>query len=266
MEKKKNYEDLTIRDHFMFGKICTDPENRKLLIDALLQIDLKEKQGTIEKYLQEYRNSKYARLDLLSESEDGKIYNAEMQNKSKNPNRQLELPKRSRYYQALLDTTYLESGEDYMNLAETVIIFICTYDPFGKGEALYTFETKCVEDDNLKFDDKIKKLFFNTTADLSSLPQSTQNMLSYINTGKALDEATEKIDIAVKNAREKEEWRREYMLTVVHDIDMKREGREEGRLMEIISLVKDGILSIDVAANRAGMSVAEFEKATKQEF
>lgn len=56
------------------------------------------------------------------------------------------------------------------------------------------------------------------------------------------------------------------MLTVVHDIDMKREGREEGRLMEIISLVKDGILSIDVAANRAGMSVAEFEKAMKQEF
>lgn len=87
-----------------------------------------------------------------------------------------------------------------------------------------------------------------------------------INTGKALDEATEKIDIAVKNAREKEEWRREYMLTVVHDIDMKREGREEGRLMEIISLVKDGILSIEVAANRAGMSVAEFEKAMKQEF
>ena len=98
MEKKKNYEELTMRDHFMFGKICTDPENRKLLIDALLQIDLKEKDGTIEKYLQEYRNSKFARLDLLSESEDGKIYNAEMQNKSKNPRRQLELPKRSRYY------------------------------------------------------------------------------------------------------------------------------------------------------------------------
>ena len=260
MEKKKNYEELTIRDHFMFGKICTDPENRKLLIDALLQTDLKEKHGSIEKHIQEYRNSKYARLDLLSEDENGKIYNAEMQNKSKNPVRQLELPKRSRYYQALLDTAYLGSGEDYMNLAETVIIFICTFDPFGKGEALYTFETKCVEDDNLKFDDQIQKLFFNTTADLSSLPQSTQNMLSYINTGNAVDEATEKIDVAVKNARTKEEWRREYMLTVVHDIDVKREGREEGRISTLCHLANKGIITIEVAAEQAGMTIPEFEK------
>ena len=64
------------------------------------------------------------------------------------------------------------------------------------------------------------------------------------------------------------------MLTVVHDIDMKREGREkgleigreQGRLTSLIDLVKDGLLCIDVATDRAGMSVEEFEKAMKQEF
>lgn len=46
MEKQKSYEELTIRDHFMFGKICSKPENRKLILDSLLQIDFKEKPVT----------------------------------------------------------------------------------------------------------------------------------------------------------------------------------------------------------------------------
>ena len=46
MERQKNYEELTIRDHFMFGKICSKPENRKLILDSLLQIDFREKEGT----------------------------------------------------------------------------------------------------------------------------------------------------------------------------------------------------------------------------
>lgn len=89
-------------------------------------------------------------------------------------------------------------------------------------------------------------------------------MLSYINTGNAVDVATEKIDVAVKNARTKEEWRREYMLTVVHDIDVKREGREEGikegRISTLCHLANKGIITIEVAAEQAGMTIPEFEK------
>ena len=40
----------------------------------------------------------------------------------------------------------------------------------------------------------------------------------------------------------------------------KDKGIVEGRLLEIISLVKDGLLPMDIAANRAGMTVVEFEK------
>ena len=40
----------------------------------------------------------------------------------------------------------------------------------------------------------------------------------------------------------------------------KDKGRAEGRLLEIISLVKDGLLPMDIAANRVGMTVVEFEK------
>ena len=43
----------------------------------------------------------------------------------------------------------------------------------------------------------------------------------------------------------------------------KAEGMEIGFLKALVSLVKDGILTITDAATRAGMTVAEFENKTK---
>ena len=39
----------------------------------------------------------------------------------------------------------------------------------------------------------------------------------------------------------------------------KIKGREEGMVSTLAALVKDGIISIDDAAKRAGMTVSEFE-------
>ena len=41
------------------------------------------------------------------------------------------------------------------------------------------------------------------------------------------------------------------------------EGRQEGTINTLISLVKDGILSLDEAAIRAGMSAKDFKKYIK---
>ena len=40
----------------------------------------------------------------------------------------------------------------------------------------------------------------------------------------------------------------------------REEGRNEGKAYELFSLVKDGILTSDIAAKRLNISVAEFEK------
>lgn len=227
MDTQKKYEELTIRDPFMFGKICSIEENRKLILDSLLEIDFKEKNGEIEKYVKAYKSSKASRLDLLVQDIEDKIYNAEMQNKSTS-NDQIELPHRSRYYQSNLDTAYFESGKDYITLPETYIIFICTFDPFGKGEPYYRFETKCVNADVENYNEHAYKIFFNTTGNLEKLPISVRNMLSYIETGVATDEATNTLDNEIYTARVREDWKADYMLTLVHDIDVKREGIREG--------------------------------------
>lgn len=226
METTKKYEDLTLRDSFMFGKVFSNPKNRKLFLDALLQIDLQEEMGETEKHLQEYKDTKYVKLDLFSKEKSKKIYNAEMQNKSTNTNRQKELPRRSRYYQSLIDTAYHKSGESYLKLPETFIIFICTFDPFGYKLPMYTFDTKCNELEEIEYDDGAHKIMFNTTAELSNLPLSCKNMLQYINTGITCDEATETLDKEVKEARKKHEWREEYMKTLTYLDDAYVEGYE----------------------------------------
>lgn len=223
----KNYEELTLRDHFMFGKICLKPENSQLILSALLNDDITVVTTDVEKVLIDHKDNKYVRLDILAKDEFDRVYDAELQHESTNINRQKELPKRARYNQSMIDSALLEAGKEYLELPDVYIIFICTFDPFGKGLPRYTFRTRFVDDD-ISYNDGVQKIFFNTTADLSVLPESAKNMLEYINTGTISDGTTEKIDSAVKEARLKEGWRLEYMLAALHDEDVFSEGYGDG--------------------------------------
>lgn len=224
----KNYEELTIRDHFMFGKICLKKENSQLILRALFGREINVNDTQAEKFIKKYKDTKFVRLDLLAEEDNGTIYDAELQHKSKNKERQEELPKRMRYYQGMIDTAILSSGTPYRKLPNTYIVFICTYDPFGKGLAKYTLDTNCNEIDIEGYDDGGHKIFFNTTGNLEELTQEAQNMLEYIASGKVSDEATRLLDEEVVIAREIEEWRSEYMLAEVHDLDVFEDGYGSG--------------------------------------
>ncbi|MDE6719406.1 MAG: hypothetical protein K2J68_06065 [Treponemataceae bacterium] len=50
-----------------------------------------------------------------------------------------DLPKRARYYQAMMDLDFLEKSKEYETLLESFVVFICTSDPFGCGLPRYTF-------------------------------------------------------------------------------------------------------------------------------
>ena len=69
------------------------------------------------------------------------------------------------------------------------------------------------------------------------MAEPLRNMLEYIQTGMVSDGATSKLDTEVLEGRLKAEWRAEYMLAAVHDMDMKRAGRVEGeaRMLRLIS-------------------------------
>lgn len=177
------------------------------------------------------------------------------------------MPKRNRYYHSVIDTAYIKEGVSYKDIPSTIVIFICTYDPFGLNLPQYTFTLQCREQDIPDYDDGATTIYFNTTADLSSLPQSTRSMLEYIQTGRTEDEATTIINDAIIEARLKEEWRNEYMLTLVHDNDIytdgynqgQADGYNQGQTEVIYELVQDGLLAIDVAAIKLNLTIDSFK-------
>ena len=64
-----------------------------------------------------------------------------------------ELPKRSRYYSAMIDMQLLDKSVAYRHLNDTYIIFICPFDIYGLGRHIYTFDGRCREDPAIKIND-----------------------------------------------------------------------------------------------------------------
>lgn len=145
------------------------------------------------------------------------------------------LPKRSRFYQGMMDLNILEKGQDYNKLKQSYVIFICIFDPFGEGLSCYEFENTCKYDKKLTLGDERKILFFNTKGTNINVSESVANLLNYIESKQISDDFTRRLDDEVAMVRENKEWMVEYMKTLVHDMDVRNEGRAE----VIISFLED---------------------------
>ena len=131
----KDYEDLTITDDFMFGKIMEDRDLCRKMLECLLDQSVgKLQEVQNERELQYTADGKPIRMDVYSR-DDENIYDAEMQNLNHRKLEDLELPKRSRFYQAMMDVDFLRKGNTYRRLPESPVLFLCTFDPFGEGLA-----------------------------------------------------------------------------------------------------------------------------------
>ena len=139
-----------------------------------------------------------------------------------------ELPKRSRYYQGIIDLNLIEKGVSYSALNQSFVIFICTFDPFGKGLYQYTFQNVCLEDTDIFLGDETTKIFFNTKGNLTDAPEPLRKFLHYVETKEATNDFTQKIDSEVEHIKSNKTWRREYMKELLHDFDMKESGKREG--------------------------------------
>ena len=103
----KRYEELSIEDDFMFGKVMEDKE----LCRDVLQCLLEEPVGELEdvRTQREFRytsKGKPIRLDMYTRDQK-RIYDAEMQRLNHQTPENLELPRRSRFYQSTMDTDHL---------------------------------------------------------------------------------------------------------------------------------------------------------------
>ncbi len=114
MGRIKEWEELTICDNFLFQKVMQNPRLCKRLIEKLLRIKVKNiTYPDAEKTLEISPTQKGIRLDLYVETDTGVLLDIEMQAASKSID---WLPKRTRYYQAMIDLNVLGKGKDYIEL------------------------------------------------------------------------------------------------------------------------------------------------------
>ena len=227
--KMKKYEELELRDDFMFSRIMSNPKFVKPLLETILGVKIRkivypQTQKTIDLSLQ----AKGIRLDVYVEDDQNTVFNLEMQTSDG-----ANLPKRMRYYQGMIDLNILDKGQDYTTLKKSYVIFICTFDPFGEGRHIYTFCNTCQENTALTLDDDAVKIILSTKGTMDDVSPEMQRILDYIDGKGASDKFTEELEEAVCSARQNERWRLDYM-TLEYEyrqryLEGKEEGREEGR-------------------------------------
>ena len=265
----KKFENLTIQSYFIFKKVMSRKRICIHLLEELLQIKIADiNYIEAEKSLEPDYTSRGIRLDIIVEDDKNTHYNLEMQVKNnKNPHtKAFVLPKRSRYYQALLDIDLLQQGQEYDLLPPTYVIFICVFDFFAKGNYVYTFKKRCLENLELELQDEATTMLLNTKGTHGDISKDIKSFYDYVNNHIVTTDFTKQIDDEISYLKLDTKVRREFMLMEARLLDERREGEAVGIAKgKEIGLIEGEAKEKLATAKRLfsmGLSVQDIAKAT----
>lgn len=145
------------------------------------------------------------------------------------------LPKRSRYYQGIIDIDETDKGIEYQSLNKSYVIFICTFDPFDEGRHIYSFENRCIQDLNLALGDEAGKIFLSTMGWQDDVSAEMKAFLEYLSEKTIETDFVHRLDREVQRVRDNQKWRKEYMQRQSDWIEDREEAREEGKAEGIVT-------------------------------
>ncbi len=273
LDLEKKWKNATIANNFIFYKVMyNNPDVCKELLEILLQIKIDHITMHTEESIEVDYGKKGVRLDVYAVGSD-KAYNLEMQATDDG-----ELPERSRYYQGILDVQELNQGDEYKNLKDSYVIFICVPDIFKKGFAKYTFENLCLEDPKIKLNDRAYKYFFIASNYDKILDDKQKAFLELVMTPKAkgTNSFTEKISRLVEEAKQNSQWRKQFMDWEREMAIKFREGKAEGLIegaqqnaiktaINMLKKKKYSLTEISELTNLPEETVLELQKNRKAE-
>ena len=235
-EEEQKFEQVKITDDLMFCTVFQNEEDCRKLLDRILHIDITEIEVVQEqKNMKGSIQSKGSRLDIYVRDDQMNSYDIEMQLVNS-----AELILRSRYYHSEMDMYQIKQGQDYTDLKQSIVIFICDFDPFKDGKSIYTFEATCRENKHIVLADKRKTIFANLRGDREGIEQDTVNLLDYFRTGEPTDEFTRGLQGKVEQLRNDDEWRENRMTIEMREKLIYRQGKKEG----IAEGIEQGIRSL----------------------
>ena len=232
----KPIEDLTFTDDFMFGRIMQNPEICKGLLERLLEIKIeKVEYPTLQKSISPHYKSKGVRLDVYVQ-DSNRVFDIEIQNFLDE-----NLPKRTRYYQSMMDIDLLLKGKNYTQLKESFVIFVCKEDYFGENMPCYFFTNTCRDKPDLQLGDKSYKVIFNASAFENEKNLEKKSILEYIIDKKSTSEFTTKLDTLVEQTKLNEIFKGDYMAWSLAEFDAEQRGKKEGYSAGVSDGIQQGL-------------------------
>ena len=261
LSPEEKWKNATIANNFIFYKVMrSNPEVCKELLEILLQIKIDHIEIKSEETVEVDYGKKGIRMDVYAVGAT-KSFDLEMQATDDG-----ELPERTRYYQGILDVQELNSGEDYRTLKDSYIIFICVPDIFGKGLAKYTFENLCIENPEIKLNDRSYKYFYIADNYDKILDEKQKAFLKLVASNDKsetqTDSFTEKISKLVEEAKLNSQWRKQYMEWEREMAIKFRQGEEKARREDARNLYANGV-SIELISKSLKMTTEEVKEITK---
>lgn len=245
-----SFQKLNLTNAYLFAAAMQDEE----ICKNVLEITLNRKISKVKAHAEHavFLNSEFrsVRFDVYASGEDEVSYDVEMQNENTR-----NLPKRCRYYQSELDMSALKPGEDYNALKPSYIIFICTFDPFGKGRYRYVFEEYC-KDADIVLGDETQKIFFNTNGtDNENVTPELRQFFAYLkNSTEEVanmqnDERIQKIHERVKYIKRNRELEAGYM--TMEEYIHEEAGRRAKKMAQSMAQDMAQNMAQDIAQNIA---------------
>ena len=253
----KPFEKLTIQDDYLFKRIMFEKDICIRFLEALLKVKIRDiKYIGVEKGLKETYLGRGIRLDVYVEDDNNTIYNIEMQVSSDDNE---FLGNRIRYYQALIDSAILKRGDNYKDLKNLYIIFICPFVLFNGERQVYFFKNYCKDDKEIKLEDGVTKILISTKGkEEETLDKDLKAFMYYIN-GVLLDnDFVKTLDTRIGEIKQKEIERSFYMqyelrLREEHEAgkrEGKREGFSYGKVIATVDNIRLFMENINISADK----------------
>ena len=238
---KKTLEEMDVMDDFLMNAAALDQELGeefcRLILETLLQRQIGKIHITAQKTLQGILPEKRGiRMDVeILEGEDQEsgvnIYDLEPHLR-----KDMNVPKHNRFYQAVIDSRQLASGDrEFDKLPNLYIVTILNYDIFGKGYMKYCVHNHCEEVPEVDYEDGLTFLYFNTGGTRGG-NEAIHALLTYLQDSRkenVVDEATDRLHKLVTKVKEKPEGKLEYMkfedIIYWEKKDSYKEGEAAGR-------------------------------------
>ena len=106
--------------------------------------------------------------------------------------------------------------------------FLESFDLFGEGRHIYTFENRCVQNPELRLGDDATKMILNTKGAINDITPEMKRVLDFIDGRDASDEYTRALEKEIESVRKNEKWRLDYMTLQMKYEESIEQGMEIG--------------------------------------